>query len=195
MTRPFFSRDRISDFAIFAHHADIAVSRLAERLREGCAVDFQDTASRFTLDSATDFLFGACVNSLDAGLPYPDNHRPLVSDADSASSSEQFSRAFGNAQWDIVTRLRLGALWPLAEMWEDRTKKSMEILNAFVEPILVEALRKRREHIEETGGESAKEGPLGEKTEENIADDETLLDHLVKLTDGASSLSILATSC
>ncbi|KAK6988131.1 cytochrome P450 [Favolaschia claudopus] len=75
-TRPFFNRDRISDFEIFAHHADRAIERMKERLREGYALNFQDLAGRFTMDSATSFLFGSCVDSLSAPLPYPHNHTP-----------------------------------------------------------------------------------------------------------------------
>ena len=41
MTRPFFSRDRISHFDIFDRHAEDALNKLTERLREGVAVDFQ----------------------------------------------------------------------------------------------------------------------------------------------------------
>ena len=41
MTRPFFSRDRISHFDNFDRHADDALGQLKARLREGHAVDFQ----------------------------------------------------------------------------------------------------------------------------------------------------------
>lgn len=41
MTRPFFSRDRISDFDNFARHADDILSQMKARFREGYAVDFQ----------------------------------------------------------------------------------------------------------------------------------------------------------
>lgn len=41
MTRPFFSRDRISDFDNFSHHADAVISQMKVRFREGHAVDFQ----------------------------------------------------------------------------------------------------------------------------------------------------------
>jgi hypothetical protein len=177
MTRPFFSRDRISDFALFARHADVAVARIAERLREGCAVDYQDAAARYTLDSATDFLFGTCVNSLDAGFPYPENHRLHSTDESTLSSAEKFARAFGDAQWDIATRLRIGALWPLTEMRGDRTKKSMEVVDAYINPILDEALKKRA-HLAEKSIDS------GKTVKEEISEDETLLDHLVKQTDG-----------
>jgi len=77
MTRPFFSKDRISHFEIFDRHAADAIKQVKERMREGYAVDiqvgiravlchpfltvFQDVVSRFTLDSATEFLFGMFV--------------------------------------------------------------------------------------------------------------------------------------
>jgi hypothetical protein len=77
MTRPFFSKDRISHFEIFDRHAADAIEQVKERMRQGHAVDvqvrihttnphlvlivFQDVVSRFTLDSATEFLFGVFV--------------------------------------------------------------------------------------------------------------------------------------
>lgn len=188
MTRPFFSRDRINDFAIFARHADVAITLIATRLQEGCAVDLQDAAARFTLDSATDFLFGACVNSLDAGLPYPANFRPLAASGsggtegtDLGSAAEVFARAFGEALWWISVRSRIGDVWPLWEIFEDKTKKHMEVVNAYIEPILQEALSKKITNMEQMGEERT-----GQKTDgkEGIKDDETLLDHLVKYTDG-----------
>lgn len=58
MTRPFFSRERISDFETFGRHADEAISKLKARFNEPGypAADFQDVVSRFTLDSATEFV-------------------------------------------------------------------------------------------------------------------------------------------
>lgn len=41
MTRPFFSKDRISHFDIFDRHAESALSLLKERLRQGYPVDIQ----------------------------------------------------------------------------------------------------------------------------------------------------------
>ncbi|QRV93094.1 cytochrome P450 family protein [Ceratobasidium sp. AG-Ba] len=60
MTRPFFTRDRVSDFELFARHSDNAISKLLARLSEPSnpAVDFQDLVARFTLDTGTEFLFG-----------------------------------------------------------------------------------------------------------------------------------------
>ncbi|KAF4588561.1 hypothetical protein EYR40_010114 [Pleurotus pulmonarius] len=56
MTRPFFSRDRISHFDLFDRHADAVIAKIKERARAGIAMDFQDLMGRFTLDSATEFL-------------------------------------------------------------------------------------------------------------------------------------------
>jgi len=41
MTRPFFSRERISHFDIFERHADDAIRQLKARLKEGHPVDAQ----------------------------------------------------------------------------------------------------------------------------------------------------------
>ena len=41
MTRPFFSRDRISHFELFDRHALVAIAQLKKRLAEGHPVDFQ----------------------------------------------------------------------------------------------------------------------------------------------------------
>lgn len=41
MTRPFFSRDRISHFDNFDRHADETIKLMKERLRAGYSIDFQ----------------------------------------------------------------------------------------------------------------------------------------------------------
>ncbi|KAF8996821.1 cytochrome P450 [Cyathus striatus] len=64
MTRTFFVKDRFNDLDIFAVHTDKALRQAKARLSE-------DLVSRFTLDSATQFLFGTDVGSLNAGLAYP----------------------------------------------------------------------------------------------------------------------------
>jgi hypothetical protein len=41
ISRPAFSRDRISDLELFDRHAAMVISKLKQRLRQGYAVDFQ----------------------------------------------------------------------------------------------------------------------------------------------------------
>ncbi|KAJ6460723.1 cytochrome P450 [Mycena vulgaris] len=117
-TRPFFNRDRISDFEIFAHHADRAIERMKERMRAGYAVDFQDLAGRFTMDAATAFLFGSCVDSLAAPLPYP------------ASGPSPFSAPASPAHSDVFTAAG------------DATRAPMRVVDAYLEPIIAATVRK-----------------------------------------------------
>ena len=96
ITRPFFSRDRISDFEIFDRHADLAVSTLKERFNHGIAVDVQDLLSRYTMDTATEFMFGQDVESLSGELPYPSTYGGYTPPRD--HPSDRFTSAFNRAQ-------------------------------------------------------------------------------------------------
>lgn len=86
--------------------------------------------SRFTLDSATEFLFGKNVDSLADDLPYP--YGVTASHTIHSSPAEKFSKAFTQAQYIVSERSKLGWVWPLLEIFEDRTKKPMEIVDSFL---------------------------------------------------------------
>jgi cytochrome P450 len=168
MTRPFFTQDRISHFEIFDRHADHAIALAKERFRAGLAVDFQDLISRFTLDSASEFLFGHCIDSLSAGLPYPHNATESTNAIQEDNTATAFSYAFSQAQQEINRRVSTGQTWPLNEILADRTAQHMKVVNAFLDPILKDALEKRSTAVEFDKNE--------------FADDQTLVDHLVNLT-------------
>lgn len=194
MTRPFFSRDRISHFDLFDRHAEVLVSVMKERSSIGMGIDVQDLMGRFTLDSATEFLFGSCVHSLNGKLPYPHNLDPayLTSLDSHQVADEKFPRAFLQAQEAISQRERLGAIWPLWEMFGDATKEPMGVVNAFIDPIIQEALRKKRTKDAEKGifgGQSIKLEEDAHSAE--VEDDATLLDHLVKFTSGVFTRPLL----
>ncbi|KAG7440390.1 cytochrome P450 monooxygenase pc-3 [Guyanagaster necrorhizus] len=140
MTRPLFNKDRISDFENFEKHAVSMISQIKSRLREGYPVDFQDAVARFTLDSATEYLFGKDVNSSSAGLPYPAGS-PLANNPHFVNHpSNVFLKAFAAAQEQSAIRLQRGKYWPLLEFWADAVKPLRQVVNEFVEPLLVEAL-------------------------------------------------------
>ncbi|KAJ7327912.1 cytochrome P450 [Mycena albidolilacea] len=184
MTRPFFHRERISDFDLFDHHAANAITQFKARLREGCAADFQDMVARFTMDSASSFLFGKNVRSLDAGLPYPHNAAPKTTNAPAAMThpSSMFASAFQEAQTVTALRTRLGEHWPLAEFWVDKLEKPMSIVRGFLDPILEEAVAKKRAMAPQEG---EKTNELGDR---QVQEGETLLDHLVNYTDDPTIL-------
>lgn len=175
MTRPFFSKDRIAHFDIFERHAVDALNQLKNRLNEGYAVDIQDLASRFTMDSATEFLFAHDVCSLEAGIPYPFNS-PLAAATEAVRAqhpANKFAKAFDEAQRLSALRSRRGYLWPLTEFWKDKVEEQMVVVRSFIEPIVAEALRKKKE-----------KNSIEDENDKEVGEGESLLEHLVKLTDG-----------
>ncbi|KAI6033797.1 cytochrome P450 [Pisolithus microcarpus] len=177
MTRPFFSKDRISHFDIFQKHAEDSLNQTKVRLQEGYPVDFQDMVGRFTLDSATEFLFGKCVGSLSAGLIYPKNSLPGQNEEHANHPSNLFARAFSEAQSRSMLRSSIGTIWRLAEFWSDRIQKDMEVCHRFIDPILKDALEMKRsiKESEQSTGQGC--------TEEKGFLEDTLLGHLVDCTE------------
>ena len=180
MTRPFFTKDRISDFDVFEKHAEDAIHQMKIRLREGYPVDFQDVASRFTLDSATEFLFGKDVCSLSAGIIYPPSS-PLSKDPKLLNHpSSRFVRAFTESQIATANRTNYGSSWRFAELWQDQVQKHMKVCYEFVDPIIADTLAKK--HEQRRLGLEAENG-TGE-----VKEGETLLEHLVNYTEGQDLL-------
>ncbi|KAF8523080.1 cytochrome P450 monooxygenase pc-3 [Hysterangium stoloniferum] len=171
MTRPFFARDRVTDFELFNNHAEIAVAKLSARFAEDEAIDFQvRRLDRFTLDSATEFLFGSCVHSLSGTLPYAWNS-PRRQMTTETHSNDKFPIAFSQAQEQIAFRLRLADIWPWTEFWKDKTKDPMQVIYEYIDPILREGLDKRAARENRSPIEKNEAGPA------------TLLDHLLEQTD------------
>lgn len=90
------------------------------------------------------------------------------------SIAEDFSKAFSEVQEICSKRGLLGWMWPLAEIFGDKSKPSMKIVDAYLGPILEEALKKHRD------------APASEKGKDDVEDDDTLLDHLIRRTSGRS---------
>ncbi|PPQ86768.1 hypothetical protein CVT25_012413 [Psilocybe cyanescens] len=172
MTRPFFTRERISDFDIYDRNCDLSIKAAKERLKEGYTVNFQDLVSRFTLDSASEFLFGNNVGSLSAGIPYPPSAAKRADDSYCTHPSTIFTSAFSAGQLKSVERIGLGKDWPLAELWKDQVKPFRKVIDDFTEPLMKKALEKRESDLRE------KE----KSTDAEDVEDVTLLTHLVRHT-------------
>ncbi|KAJ7031870.1 cytochrome P450 [Mycena alexandri] len=147
ITRPFFSRDKISHFDIFDHHASSVIRIMKERTRGGYSIDFQDLVGRFTMDSATEFLFGTCVDSLKANIPYGHNvaFPPPESNSVQGQTANKFIEAFNESMQIIAHREYVGPIWPLWEMWYDWTVEPMKVVSAFLDPIIESAIERKRE--------------------------------------------------
>ncbi|KAJ7625442.1 cytochrome P450 [Mycena rosella] len=113
MTRPYFARDRVQHFEIFDNHAEKTIALIETRMQEGCAVDFQDLIGRFTMDAATDFLFGPCVESL-------------------STHKKDFPTAFGDVMLQIAFRER-GGWFEGADTGESDSLLD-ELLNSTTDP-------------------------------------------------------------
>lgn len=179
MTRPFFVKDRISHFDIFARHADTVISKIKAYIakdNESVAFDVQDLFARFTLDAATEFLFGHehCVGALGARMRLPGE--PVASETGQMEhDSDVFVTAFADAQNELSMRVRRGNIWPLWELWKDHSKASMDVVHSYLTPIVTDALRKKQasQIVDKVGDKVV----LDE-------DDESLLDNLASKTDG-----------
>ena len=170
MTRPFFSKDRITHFEMFDRHAEVAINQMKNRFQEGFAVDFQEVVSRFTMDAATEFLLGTCVESLKSDLPYP--YYATTKNAQ-APTNNRFALAFMRVMDALMDRQHMGWIWPLYEFKKDATEEPMKVVREFIDPIIDTALVKKRDM---TG--------VVEKTGKDIGEHDTVLDHLLKETSG-----------
>lgn len=133
----------------------------------------KDCVSRFTLDSATEYLFGRSVDSMSAGLPYPQSSPLVDSPAFLNHPSNTYVRAFVQGQILMLERAALSTKWPLREFWKDRIKPHRDVADQYIEPILEEVLAKKRARKQE-------DIPQAEE-------DVTFLSHLVQSTESKLS--------
>lgn len=117
LIRPQFVKNRVADLEIFEKH----VGRLMTKIGgHGEEVDIAALFYRFALDSATDYLLGESVDSLE---------NPRV----------QFATAFADVQkvQDLITRIGgFNFIIPKRTYWA-----GLKVINAFVEPFIEQVLR------------------------------------------------------
>ncbi|KAH2919589.1 hypothetical protein KXW25_004899 [Aspergillus fumigatus] len=128
MIRPNFVREQVADLAIF----EAQMADLLELIpNDGRTVDLQDLFFSYTIDSATEFLFGQSVQSL----------KKRRSGGRDAHAEDDFASAFNYAQHAIATRIRLG---PLAAFYRDRkVERCNRVCHALVEQFVDKALEVR----------------------------------------------------
>ncbi|KAF8317439.1 cytochrome P450 [Clavulina sp. PMI_390] len=184
LARPFFTRDRISDFDIFDKHAEKVIEIMKSSFSSGNPLDIQDLYSRFALDSATEFLFGECVHSIYEPMLLPGGVQPTSSHSSSANharpSSSTFVKALRVAQEHIAIRILMGRIWPLSEMFRDKSDDYTIHIKAYLEPIMEKALLKKAQLLKERADDGM--GTVSSE-KDDIKEGMTLLEHLVLQTD------------
>lgn len=191
MTRPFFTKDRISHFELFDRLAGNAIGQIKARLREGHPVDFQDVIARFTLDAATDFLLGSSVDSLSEGLPYPFYHTGEKPSHPKKTSTSQFITSFSAAQDLTYARIRIGDHWPLGSFWKDELKDHMKVVYDFIDPMVAAAVKKKHESVSDKHDDNLLEN-LVHSTEDPIILRDEIMNLLVAGRDTTASLLTFA---
>ncbi|GLB42805.1 putative cytochrome p450 [Lyophyllum shimeji] len=169
MARPFFARERIADFEIFERNTARTLALLSASEAAHQPSEAQDIFARFTIDAASEFLFGKNLDTLSSALPIP--QKGPMGPKGSATLDEwgSFTCAFEMAQQNITARGRMGELWPLFELFSDKNKPHVQVVQKWLDPLVQRALQDK--------AISQKAGIC-----HGIAD-KTFLQHLVDSTD------------
>ncbi|KAL8688848.1 MAG: hypothetical protein Q9218_005337 [Villophora microphyllina] len=130
LLRPLFAKTRVSDLEIFEQHTQELINCIGTN---GQLVDLADLFNRFTLDTATHYLFGRSVGSL-------------------VNADSSFAQAFSEVIRVQMLKIRagpLGGFVALGTFWE-----SMRAIEAFVEPFIQDILRFSPAELEEQAAKS-----------------------------------------
>ena len=180
IARPFFTKERISDFHIIDQTSAKTLDLISNRASAYEPIDVQDLLQRFTLDSAALSLWGHALNTLDLPLTQPGQAvlGPKGSvPADGGSEWDVFTNAFETVAVLITRRSVQGDTWPLLELFKDKTEEPIQVIMDWLEPLVRRVLDRRANRIEASEG----------NREIDRSDDNTvLLDYLTDQTDGTS---------
>ena len=183
IARPFFTKERISDFHIFDQTSSKAINLIANRAAACAPIDVQDLLQRVTLDAAALFLWGHALNTLDLPLTQPG--RVVLgpkgsAPADGGSEWDVFTNAFETLAVLITRRGVQGDTWPLLELFKDKTEEPIQVIMDWLEPLVRRALDRKTKRMEASWGEA----------KVSSRDDETVfLDYLADQSDGTHSFS------
>jgi len=142
--RPFFARDRFIDFEIFEYYTSKTLAHLDHIASVNRACEAQDLFSRFSLDTASEFLFGENLDTLSSSLPEPYKTPMGPKGSSTTDTWGNFAGAFDEAQINITKRARIGYLWPLLELFEDRNSRHAKVISGWLDPLVKRALEEKK---------------------------------------------------
>ncbi|KAF5319303.1 hypothetical protein D9619_008466 [Psilocybe cf. subviscida] len=144
IARPFFAKERIRDFETFEKYTSKTLSILSTLSYKHEACDVQDLYARFSLDTASYFLFGRNLDTLSASLPIPGvtGAGPKGSATNDAWGS--FSHAFDMCQINASDSGRIGRFWPLFELFKDKNEEHARAIRQFLDPLVQDAIAKKQ---------------------------------------------------
>ena len=147
------------------------MSLISSLTSSGQPIEVQDLYARFTLDTASEFLFGKNLDTLSGSLPVPG--KTAMSAKGSATEDEfgSFAQAFEGVQAIILNRIRRGYFWPVLELFHDQTTPHIKVIHDWLDP-LVNRVVKNKASMRKAGIQSS-------------VDQSTFLDYLAENTEGA----------
>jgi hypothetical protein len=173
LARPFFTRNRISDFELFERYASRTLDVLSSMAFRNEPCDVQDIFARFTIDAASHFLFGQNLDTLSKRLPAPSSGSQSDRGSATDDSWGSFAQAFEAVQRIITMRGRTGSIWPVFELFEDKTAPHVDIIKRWLDPLVKQTLE-RKAAAQKSGHWSTME-------------EKTFLEHLADSTEGMYS--------
>ncbi|RCK66292.1 hypothetical protein Cantr_02055 [Candida viswanathii] len=141
MLRPQFAREQVAHVTSLEPHFQLLKKHILKH--KGEYFDIQELFFRFTVDSATEFLFGESVHSLrDEEIGYDTK--------DMAEERRKFADAFNKSQVYLSTRVALQTLYWLVNNKE--FKECNDIVHKFTNYYVQKALDATPEELEKQGG-------------------------------------------
>lgn len=132
--------------------------------------DVQDLYARFTIDAASEFLFGKNLDTLSQQLPTPGSANVGERGSSTDDAWGTFVKAFEAVQKIITDRARTGTIWPIFELLNDKTAPHVDTIRQWVDPLVRQTLDEKA---------ASKQAGINGNLEEK-----TFLQHLADSTEG-----------
>ena len=155
IARPFLAKNRISDLDLFEKNARKIINIMLSA-DPNDSLDLEDIFARFTVDTASEFLFGENLDT----LSYRND------------GFGSFTRAFVDIQALILNRNMLGDFWPVLEFFKDQSEEHKKVITGWVDPLVIRAVQIQNE--------------MKAKGQTVNPDDCTFLEYLATTTQGTS---------
>ena len=142
MLRPQFARDQISHVKMLEPHIQVLFKQIHKN--KGQVFDLQELFFRFTVDSATEFLFGESVDSLkDASIG-------MQAVSNEVEGKEQFAKSFNFSQNYLASRTTMQGLYWLLNSKKFRDNNA--VVHKFAQYYVKRALSLTPEELEKQNG-------------------------------------------
>jgi len=148
----------VSDLDLFERNTQ-KVTNIMLNTDPNDSLDLEDLIARFTVDTASEFLFGENLDTLSCGN----------------DGFGSFTDAFKEIQALVCKRNMLGNFWPLLELFRDKSEPHKKVIRSWVDPLVVRAVQIQKE--------------MKEKGQTANLNECTFLEHLATKTQGTSRLS------